>query len=214
MPVQTFVLGPLMVNTYLFTDASGTEGILIDPAGDSPALAQALEGIALKAIINTHGHFDHIAANGLWQERTGAPVAIHELDAPMLADPLLNLSASLMGAVDSPAAAILFKGEMDSFAYTGGAFQVLRVPGHSPGSVALYEPAQGLLFAGDLIFAGAVGRTDFPGGSQAELAASVRRILDLPGTTRVYPGHDEDFTLSEYAELLGQIALGDTQWQP
>ena len=152
--------------------------VLVDPAEPSDKLFSFLKGRRVDVVVNTHGHFDHVGGDWALKEK-GASLLIHRGDLPML-DHVYP---------DHPA--------VDRYLEDGDevvpGLCVLHVPGHSPGSVALL--GDGVLFTGDLLFAGSIGRTDFPGGSPEAMEASLRRIVDLPGDYRVYPGHGPRTTL-------------------
>jgi len=174
MHVSSICLGPLATNCYLIRLDGAS--VLVDPAEDSPRLVSFLAGRAIDAVVLTHGHFDHVG--GAWACRA-TEVLMHEADLPY---------------VDQ-----FFPGHppIDRFLAEGDevapGLTVLHTPGHSPGSIVLV--ADGALFAGDLLFAGSVGRTDLPGGSARAMEASLQRIASRRGDPAVYPGHGEATTL-------------------
>jgi glyoxylase-like metal-dependent hydrolase (beta-lactamase superfamily II) len=148
-------------------------------------------------IVNTHGHFDHILANKALKEALGAPVAvpvaIHKSDAGMLTNPLASF-AFMVGAITPmpPADELLQDGQTLTFG--DETLTVLHTPGHSPGGISL--AGQGLVFCGDALFRGSIGRTDFPGANHDLLLRSIRtRLLTLPDSTTVYPGHGPATTI-------------------
>lgn len=186
--VLTLSLGALGTNCHLFWDAVGREAAIIDPGDESGRILDAVNRLRLKpeVIINTHGHGDHIGANGAVRTATGARLLIHAEDCRLLADASANLSSSFGPPLISPPAdGLLTDGQQLNIGRLR--MQVLSTPGHTPGSVCLF--GEGLLFSGDTLFAGSVGRTDFPGGDPRRLEASLRRLRSLPAGTRVYPGH-------------------------
>jgi len=174
MRVQSVCLGPLATNCYLAEHAGRT--LLIDPAEDSPALRAFIGDLKVDWILNTHGHFDHTGGDWAFP---GVPVRMHAADLVFLEEE--HPDHPRLGA-------FLEDGEEIVDGLT-----VLHAPGHSPGSVVLV--GEGVLFAGDLLFAGSIGRTDLPGGSVDEMVASLRRIVRLRGDYTVYPGHGETTTL-------------------
>lgn len=195
MIIKSFVVGPIGVNCYVVSDADSGQGIIIDPGGNAEEILAYVraEKIAVQAIINTHGHGDHIGANDAVRKATGAPLLLHAADQYMLTDARANLSA-FMGyqALSGPPDRLLAEG--DEIAFEGGSFRVVHTPGHSPGGICLI--GEGVVFSGDTLFAESIGRCDFPGGSEIELVRSVReKLLPLPDETRVYPGHGPETTI-------------------
>lgn len=201
MKITTLPVGPLQANSYLLADDDGRAAI-IDPGGDPEEIFAVIarEGWTPVAAVNTHGHIDHVAANRAVVERYGIPLLIHREDAPGLSDPNLNLSALGLGPLDSPPADRELK-DGDEIPVGGLVLKVIATPGHSPGSVSLLlESGEGpaVIFTGDTLFAGGVGRTDFPGGSTARLVSSIRdRLLVFPDDTVILPGHGGPSTIGE-----------------
>ncbi|MBI5166967.1 MAG: MBL fold metallo-hydrolase [candidate division NC10 bacterium] len=191
------MVGPLENNVYLVSDRGSRKAALIDPGLESEGILQHLEqaGLQLELIINTHGHFDHIYANAFFKAKTGAKVLIHKKDLSGLRR--LQDEALLFGlrAAPSPEPDRLLQ-EGDLIELAGFSFQVLHTPGHTPGGICLYH--DGMVFVGDTLFAGSIGRTDLPGGSYEALIASVqKKLFVLPEETVVYPGHGPETTIGE-----------------
>lgn len=195
MQVERLVVGPLAANCYLVRCSEDGEALVIDPGADPEAILKKVEKerLTLRYIINTHGHGDHIGANATLRERTGAAILIHAADAPMLTSAVKNLSSWLNGGVVSPPAdRTLADGE--ELRCGNVAFKVLATPGHTPGGISILGP--GVVFTGDTLFQGSIGRTDFPGGSLPVLLKSIReKLLILPDETTVYPGHGPATTI-------------------
>ncbi|MEX5284366.1 MBL fold metallo-hydrolase [Selenomonas sputigena] len=189
LEMEMFVVGSLGVNCYILYNEKDHLGVAIDPGGDGEILLRYLEDkkIELIAILNTHAHVDHIGAVDFLRDKTGARFYVHEADAPMLSDSKLNLSAFMgMPIVTRPADVLLHDGEVLNFGDIK--LTVLHTPGHSPGSVCYL--LEDRLFSGDTLFAGSVGRTDFPGASMEELLHSLHeKIMGLPEALPVYCGH-------------------------
>lgn len=189
------MVGPLGTNCYLVASAAGATGAVIDPGGDPGRILEEIEasGVQVAYVVNTHGHSDHVAANRQVLDATGAKLAIGELDAQILADPVANISAFIGGQIDSPEAGILL-GDGDELLLGELALRVMHTPGHTQGSISLL--GEKALFSGDTLFAGSVGRTDLPGGSSRQLAASLAaKLVPLDNDVVVYPGHGESTTI-------------------
>lgn len=157
--------------------------------------------LSVKAIINTHGHVDHIGVNGELKQTTGAPLLIGLADAPMLPEPSGNLSLYLEKLVSSPKADRLLQ-DGDCVAFGEEILQIIATPGHTKGGLCLYSTDAGVLFSGDTLFAGAIGRSDLPGGDSVELLESIKnKLMTLPDDTTVYPGHGNPTTIGEEREF-------------
>ena len=184
-----------MANCFVLGCDTTQEAAVIDP-GDEPdriLLALAESNLTVKLIINTHGHFDHVGANKKLKEVTGAPILIHPLDAPMLNQLASSAAAWGMKAENSPPAdRELQDGDQVNFGKIN--LKVLHTPGHTPGGISLYTDHE--VFVGDTLFAGSIGRTDFPGGSFETLKESIQqKLFALGDDLKVYPGHNQATTI-------------------
>jgi len=196
MPIQihTIESAPFAENSYVVWRDGATEAFVVDPGFEPDAILDFLttRGLALAAIVNTHGHVDHIAGNAeLKRAFPAAPIVIGPGDAAMLTDANLNLSAPFGVPVTSPPADRLVN-EGETFTAAGIALEVFDLPGHSPGHVVylIRETTPFTVLGGDVLFRAGIGRTDFPGGSFEVLKAGIERVLwPLPPDTVVYPGH-------------------------
>lgn len=189
--LERFVVGPMAVNSYLLADPAAKEACLIDAGADDRRIKKIIEknGLSLKFIINTHGHGDHIAANGNFK----APIYIHKLDKDFLTDPVKNMSKMFFFNITSPKADRLIE-EGDKIPLGNLTLEVIHTPGHTPGSVSI--KVDGVVFTGDALFRGSIGRTDFPYGNLDLLIKSIKeKLLILPDDTEVYPGHGEPSTI-------------------
>jgi glyoxylase-like metal-dependent hydrolase (beta-lactamase superfamily II) len=197
---QTVVAkGAVDTNCYIVGCPETKAAAIIDPGAFSTAEVGKImgllehDGLAAEYIINTHGHIDHIAGNGALQKATGAEILIHRADAGCLSDPGLNGSRLFGLEVVSPPPARLLE-DGDAIGLGRIRFQVLHIPGHTPGCIGLL--VDGTLFSGDTLFAGSVGRTDLPGGSDRLIIESIaRKLMVLPDDTSVRPGHGPRTTI-------------------
>lgn len=188
LSVENFVVRYTATNCYLVYSRQDGEGQIIDPGDISKELWQVVVKLKLKirCIINTHGHIDHTGGNDWYREKTGAPLLVHEQDRDFYANPTLNLSTYSKPCVLKQADRMLREG--DIIRVGKEELRVLHTPGHTPGSICLLSKM--ILFSGDTLFAGSIGRTDFPLGSYKELMNSLKtKIMILPGNLAVYPGH-------------------------
>jgi len=201
MQIDTFVLGDFATNSYVVrSSATARRCLVIDPGYDPGKLVAFIRREALEPehILLTHGHCDHIAGIPAVRElREGIPVHISQADAVMLVDSQANLSA-LMGAPVELALAEDKLVEEATFKFDGMEFSLLPTPGHTAGGMSFYCAAAGVVFSGDSLFAGSIGRTDFPGGNMVQLLKSIReRLLVLPEETRVLSGHGPETTIGK-----------------
>ncbi len=190
MFIETIVVGPLQVNCYLVGCEQSREAAVIDPGDDVERILTGLERAGMKAscIINTHEHFDHVGGNKSLHDATGAPILAHHASAAEITR--ISSRALLWGmrAEDSPPPdRLLGDGDLVRIGESV-VLKVMETPGHSPGSISLV--GDGAAFVGDLIFAGSIGRTDFPGGDYATLIRSAReKIFPLGDDVVLYSGH-------------------------
>ena len=191
--VEWMVLGSVSTNCYFLINEETREAIVVDPADRADQiLAKAKElGVEIKAIFLTHGHGDHIFAVNDLKEALDVVVYAREAEERLLLDPGLNLSMGLFGKPVSVKADVLVK-DGQEIQVIGMKWKVLHTPGHTKGGCCYYQEEAKVLISGDTLFCCSVGRTDFPGGSMAELVRSIEeKLLVLPEETIVYPGHEE-----------------------
>jgi len=199
MTIKTFNKNNMGQNNYLCWCEKSGEGILID-AGCSTADKKAIistvneNNITVKAILLTHGHYDHITAADSMKSLTGAEVYSHVSEKQILADPNLNLSCRT--ATEVIIVPDKFFNDSDIFKFGEYTLKVIHTPGHTPGGVCYYNAESKVLFAGDTLFKGSVGRADLPMGDFAKLTRNITaKLLSLPEETIVYAGHGENTTI-------------------
>lgn len=190
MIVKQLSVGPIQTNCYIVGCEETKEGVVIDPGDEPERILAEVEksGLTVKYILNTHAHFDHVMANKALVEATGAPLALHPLDLPLLRQ---NGGAMFFGMTVSPSPdPDIELAEGDAIEFGTHTFQVLYTPGHTPGHVSFYEAEVGIIFDGDVLFASGIGRTDLPGGNYETLINSINeKLMVLPDETTVCSGH-------------------------
>jgi len=197
MLIKKLAVGPIMANCFIVGCDQTRQAAVIDPGDEADRILRTLaeSKLTVTQIINTHGHFDHVGANRRMKQATGAPILIHALDAPMLQ--MLSRSAAAWGmsAENSPPPDRTID-EGDTISVGAITFKVIHTPGHTPGGVSLH--ADGYLFVGDTLFAGSVGRTDFPGGDFDALKSSIQqKLFTLGDEVQVFTGHGPETTIGE-----------------
>lgn len=192
LDIKRVVCGAYQENAYIVNG-----DIVIDPGDDIEALLAVAP--APRAVLLTHGHFDHMLAAGEMQKRFGTPVYIHEADAPMLSD-------ANMCAYDAAVSALPMPEGIKWQKYAGDilGFEIIHTPGHTKGSVCLYSPDENVMFSGDTLFCAGYGRTDLPGGNVREMIDSLKKLLAMPAQTRVYPGHGGETTIGMESRRYGR----------
>jgi len=193
--IKNLSVGPIMANCFIVGCEKTREAAVIDPGDEPDKILLTLAGLKLKVkyIINTHGHFDHVGGNKKMKDATDADILIHSLDAPMLGYIAKSASAWGMNGEDSPPPDLMLK-DGDEVKFGDITLKVIHTPGHSPGGISLYS--DGVVFVGDTLFAGSIGRTDFPGGDFETLISSIRKKLFILGDdVRVFTGHGPETTI-------------------
>jgi len=188
MEIEKYILGPLQTNTYLLK--IGNSAILIDPASKAEKLIEMLGDLDLKAILLTHGHFDHIkAVDGLY-EKYKCPVYLNDQDLTLANDKSSGKSFGLVSYISCPTLNI----ETGSYSIDKFKFEVMNTPGHTMGSVVyIFDDC---MFTGDTLFKLSVGRTDLEGGSKSLLRESLRLFYNFNKDYIIYPGHEDESILS------------------
>lgn len=190
MLIETFTVGMLSTNCYVASDHDTKEAIIIDPGLDYTSEAQQIidyieqAQLKIKYVINTHGHNDHVKGDAILQEKYNVPIRIHKLDAYFIES---------IKTGKAPTNILLEEGDLIKFGKE--TLTVLHTPGHTRGCICLV--GDHLAFTGDTLFAGGIGRTDFPEGSMTDMNRSLQKLEKLPDSMLIYPGHGETSMIGE-----------------
>ena len=194
MEIRTFVLGDLDTNCYVIVGAD-RHAIIIDPADDAETITEYVRAnhLVLESVVLTHAHFDHMLAAREVSETFGAALYVGQDDAEAMTDPVRNLSAVF--SMCAPVRIDNYKTLRDGDVLRAGdlTLTVMETPGHTPGCICLR--CNDVLFAGDTLFEGSIGRLDFPGGNVEDMRRSLHRLISLPADVVVYPGHGPATTI-------------------
>jgi glyoxylase-like metal-dependent hydrolase (beta-lactamase superfamily II) len=199
MILESFPVGPLRCNCTILGDEVTHEAIVVDPGDNIPEVLSRLQkhGLTVRQIVITHAHIDHVGGAAQLKKMTGAPVFLNQQDLGLLG--AMEIQAGWLG-VPTPEVTSPDASADDGLAVGLATLpaEVIHTPGHTQGSICLLFPVQHLLLAGDTLFAGSIGRTDLPGGDGRQILRSLRdRLLVLPDTTRVLPGHGPETSIGE-----------------
>jgi|ERR1700758_899106 hydroxyacylglutathione hydrolase len=199
MILETFPVGLLECNCTLLGDEATGEAMVIDPGDNIPFILERLAAhrLKLKQIVVTHAHIDHVGGALRLKRASGAPIFLNENDMPLLK--MMNVQAAWLG-VATPEVTAPDENAREGLVVgiAGYKGDVLHTPGHTQGSICLHFPEEKLLFAGDTLFAGSIGRTDLPGGDGKQIIRSIHeRLMPLADETRVIPGHGNETTIGE-----------------
>ena len=208
--IKTSVLGPVSTNCYTVYNCATGEGVIVDPGDNAEYIEKQCRqmGITPKAILLTHGHFDHMLAADSVREAFGIPIYVSEQDDVMLGEVSLNLSGTCGTERMSLHGDRIVK-DGEELHFLGLSWKVIATPGHTAGSVCYYIPSEEVLFAGDTLFADSYGRTDLPTGSMRDIAASIRqKLFALPEDTIVYPGHGNATTIG-HEKQYNPLSMGE-----
>jgi len=189
MIVKAMSVGPVQANCYIVGCDTTKKAVIIDPGDEAPRILKAVEdlGLEVTGILLTHAHFDHMAAADAVSKATGLPIAVHPDDLP-----LLNAGGgALFFGLPSPPVPtdVIHLSEGQEIVVGELKFRVLLTPGHAPGHVSFHEVDKKVVFDGDVIFAGGIGRTDLPGANHDDMMRSIELLLTLPDETTLYSGH-------------------------
>ena len=196
MELQKCVLGMVFTNCYFLKNKETGELLIIDPADAPEKIFQKVEEMQGRpvGILLTHGHYDHILAAKAVKEQYQIKIYACAQEQEMLREPSMNMSG--YGGKSTSIKPDVLLHDLEVFTAAGFSIQMLHTPGHTPGSCCYYLKEEGVLFSGDTLFYGSVGRTDFEGGSTADIVRSLHKLVDnLPEETEVFPGHDASTTI-------------------
>jgi hydroxyacylglutathione hydrolase len=194
MIIQEFIVGPLENNCYIISDEKSKETFVVDPGDEPDRIIDFIQekGLKLKYIVCTHAHYDHVGAVPELKQGTGAQIVIHKNELDLYTH--IEKQGMMWGMELDPLPAPDIIVEEGSVLAIGTLkFEVLHTPGHTPGGICLY--GEGMIITGDTLFAGSVGRTDLHGGDLRQLKNSFKRIMLLPETVKVLPGHGPESTI-------------------
>jgi hydroxyacylglutathione hydrolase len=206
--IKELAVGPIMANCFILGCEEKNEAAVIDPGDETDRILDTLleSNLIAKTIINTHGHFDHVGGNRKLKAATGADILIHPLDVPMLSKLSASAAAWGMSAEDSPEPDRMIE-EDDTIVIGTITLKVIHTPGHTQGGISLYT--DGILFVGDTLFAGSIGRTDFPGGNYDTLLNSIqKKLFPLGDDVRVLSGHGPETTIGREKQKRNNPFVG------
>ncbi len=208
MIIRKLPVGPIMANCFILGCEETRKAVVIDPGDETDMILQTLaqEGLTVEQIINTHCHFDHAGGNKKMRDATGAQLVVHALEIPVLNT--MTESAALWGfSVEASPEPDRKVADGDTITFGNITIKVIHTPGHSPGGISLYT--NGCLFVGDTLFAGSIGRTDFPGGDHQTLLNSIReKLFLLDDDVRVYTGHGPETTIGTEKRTNPFVGMG------
>jgi len=198
MKIVRHEVGPVECNCYILSDENTNEGVIIDAGGDADLIVSSIDGLNIKHILCTHGHFDHLSGLTPLRQTLSAPISIHENDKELYEN--MQIQAGMFGMELSQNPTINhFLSEDEELSFGCYKIKVIHTPGHTQGGVCFL--IDGKLFSGDTLFEESIGRTDLPGGSLQQLLKSVKeKLLTLPDDTVVYPGHGEQTSIKHEKE--------------
>lgn len=194
--IEKFVIGIIGTNCYIVRNEETKECLIVDPAACPDYMVAHIksEGLMPKAILLTHGHFDHIMGIDGFLKEFDVPVYVHEKEENIMRDGSLN--ASLTYGPGYTFEKAQYVRDREKLKLAGFTLEVLYTPGHTIGGCCYYIPGESVLFSGDTLFCGSIGRSDFPTGSSSQLIRSIQeKLLCLPNETKVYPGHMDETTI-------------------
>lgn len=214
MVVECRPVGPFAMNSYVVGCSKTNQGAIVDSGGETSALLALAEShqLVIAKLLQTHGHLDHVAGLGEMQAATSAPIHLHPSDAPVYNN--AEKAGRMFGwPVQNPPPFDVSLADGDVVELGELRFKVLFTPGHCPGHVCFYEADCGVMFCGDLIFSGSIGRVDLPGASPKAMKESLARVMnEIPDDVVLYPGHMEPTTIGRERQVNPFIRQLDSDW--
>lgn len=196
MIVKVLTVGPLAENCIIVYDEETKDCVIIDPGADGEDILEEVENFNVKAILATHGHLDHVGQVGFLKEKLNIPFYMNKKDEFLINDDIFPGFAFMLKATKCPNPDFDIK-EGDILKFGNLEFKVIETPGHTPGSVCFFNEKEKILISGDTLFASSVGRVDLPGGNGEEMEKSLKKLMNLPQDTVVYPGHGGKTTIGK-----------------
>jgi len=203
MKINKIVVGPIQTNCYLVYDETSKEAVIVDPGDESSKIEKAVRGlpVTVKAVLLTHGHFDHVTSAEDIARAFNVPVMIHKNDE-ILVSSIGSRIGRMLGFGTAQVNVNTFLNDGDKIKVGGSEFEVLLTPGHTQGSICLYSKNDGILISGDTVFKNDVGRIDLVGGSEEQMMNTLKeKLFSLPDETKVYPGHGHSTVLGNEKTL-------------
>ncbi len=194
--IKVIPVGALQENTVIMVDDDTKEAVIIDPGAEGDKILKEIEGFNPVAIVNTHGHRDHVGQVGYLKEKLNIPFYMNKKDEFLINNDIFLGFGDMIGAYECLTPDFDLK-EGDVIKFGNTELKVIETPGHTPGGVCLYDEKNKILIAGDTLFSGSVGRTDLPGGDSKELMKSLKKLIELPEETVVICGHGENTTIGK-----------------
>ncbi len=194
--IKVIPVGALQENTVIVIDDDTKEAIIVDPGAEGDKILEYLKDYKPVAIVNTHGHRDHVGQVGYLKEKLNIPFYMNKKDEFLINNDVFPGFGKMIGAYECPNPDFDLK-EEDTIKFGNTELKVIETPGHTPGGVCLYDEKNKILIAGDTLFSGSVGRTDLPGGNAKELMNSLKKLTELPEETVVICGHGGNTTIGK-----------------
>lgn len=196
MIVRILTVGPLAENCIIVYDEKSKDCVIVDPGADGEDILEEVENLNVKAILATHGHLDHVGQVGFLKKMLNIPFYMNEKDEFLINNDIFPGFAFMLKATKCPSPDFYIK-DGDILTFGSLELTVMETPGHTPGSVCFYNKKEKVLISGDTLFAGSVGRVDLPGGNPQEMEKSLKKLMELPEETVVYPGHGGKTTIGK-----------------